>query len=74
MRRWLKLKDACDYTGLGQHRIKALARQGVIVGTQDPASRRGDWVFDRLSLDSYRQAQMDVAHQAALDLAKRLGL
>jgi len=56
--RWLSLKAAAQYSGLGRHRLKALARQRVIKGFQDPDSKRHDWVIDRLSLDHYREGQM----------------
>lgn len=82
--RWLKLRSrrvggeivigACEYSGIGANRLKELARQGAITGSPDPDSKRGDWVFDRESLDRYRQLQLGAAHGAALDLAQRLGL
>lgn len=56
--RWLSLKEACRYSNLGRHRIKKLAAAGVIKGTPDPDNKRGDWIFDRLSLDSYRESQL----------------
>jgi len=56
--RWLKLKAACEYASLGQHRLKELAFRGVIRGYPDPDSGRGDWIFDRLSLDAYRESPL----------------
>jgi len=53
--RWLKLKEAAEHAAIGQHRLKDLARQGHIKGYQDPESKRGDWIFDRVSLDEYRE-------------------
>ena len=55
--RWLKLRDACTYSAMGKGRIKALAQEGQITGFPDPESARGDWIFDRLSLDAYRENQ-----------------
>ena len=55
--RWLKLIPAAIYSSLGQHRLKELAKKGVIVGYPDPDSKRGDWIFDRESLDKYRRRQ-----------------
>ncbi len=34
------------------------SQNGKIKGAPDPDSGRGDWVFDRLSLDAYREGQM----------------
>lgn len=52
--RWLKLKQAALYSSIGQKRLKALADDGDIVGYPDPDSGRGDWIFDKDSLDKYR--------------------
>ena len=57
MTRWLKLKAASKYSALGQHRLKELASKRVIRGFKDPDSERGDWIFDRESLDTYRIRQ-----------------
>ena len=45
--RWLSIKEAAAHSDLGRHRLKALAKQGIIRGFQDPDSRRHDWVFDK---------------------------
>ena len=57
MERWLKLKAATRYAAIGKHRLIELSRSGVVRGFQDPDSRRGDWIFDRMSLDAYREGQ-----------------
>lgn len=57
MERWLKLKAAARYAAIGKHRLIELSRSGVVRGFQDPDSLRGDWIFDRLSLDAYREGQ-----------------
>ena len=62
--RWLPLKAAAKYSAIGRHRLKSLARDGAIAGFPDPDSGRGDWIFDRLSIDKYREAQ------AGLDVIK----
>ena len=56
--RWIKLKEATQYASIGKARLISLAVSGVIRGAQDPDSKRGDWIFDRLSIDEYRDAQM----------------
>ena len=56
--RWLSLRDAAAYAAIGQKRLKALAREGHVIGAPDPEDGRGGWIFDRLSLDKYREAQL----------------
>jgi hypothetical protein len=55
--RWLKLKPAAQYSSLGEHRLKDLAARRVIRGFKDPDSKRGDWLFDKESIDAYRMRQ-----------------
>lgn len=59
--RWIKLKEATEYASICKARLKELASSGVIRGAKDPDSRRGDWIFDRISIDEYREAQMSSA-------------
>jgi len=68
------MKDACRYAAIGKDRLKTLAQEGKVTGRPDPESGRGDWIFDRLSLDLYRECQMGAPHLAALEIQKRLGL
>ena len=70
--RWLKLKDACLYSGIGKKRIKKLADAGDIRGFKDPDDERGTWLFDRKSIDSYRLNQADAPTIAALEVLQRL--
>jgi len=55
--RWLKLKDAALYSAIGEKRLLALAESGEINGFRDPDTVRNDWIFDRESIDSYREGQ-----------------
>jgi len=55
--RWLKLKPAAYYSAIGEKRLKKLADKGVIIGFCDPDSGRKDWIFDRISIDKYRERQ-----------------
>lgn len=57
-KRWLTLREARFYSGVGIKRLKALAQDGKIKGAPDPDSGRGDWIFDRASIDAYRESQM----------------
>lgn len=58
MTRWIGLKEATRYARIGKDRLKDLALRGVVRGCPDPDNKRGDWIFDRNSLDSYRDGQM----------------
>lgn len=53
--RWMKLKQAAAYSNIGQKRLKDLAKRKLIAGYIDPNSGRGDWIFDKKSIDVYRQ-------------------
>lgn len=57
-KRWLTLREARTYSGIGIKRLKDLAREGKIKGCSDPDNGRGDWIFDRASIDAYREGQM----------------
>lgn len=52
--RWMKLKQAAAYSSIGEKRLKTLADDREIVGYPDPDSKRGDWIFDKISIDKYR--------------------
>ncbi len=69
--RWLKLKEACRYSAIGKDRLKQLALAGEIVGFSDPDSKRGDWIFDRESLDQYRMNQASYLEQKALAIMSK---
>ena len=53
----MPLKEACLYAHIGRSRLVTLAQEGKVKGFQDPDSKRGDWIFDRISLDAYRESQ-----------------
>jgi hypothetical protein len=55
--RWLKTLPAIVYSSLGRHQLKKLAKIGAIIGYPDPDNKRGDWIFDRESIDKYRLRQ-----------------
>jgi hypothetical protein len=77
MPRWLKLKAAAEYSALGQHRLKELALKRIVRGFKDPDSERGDWIFDRESLDAYRMMQAGnetTAREKALAIMGRIRL
>ncbi len=72
--RWLRLKEAAWYSRIGKQRLIALANEGYIKGFQDPDSGRGDWIFDRLSLDEYRDNQAGKDNKKILVISKRDGI
>ena len=78
MPRWLRAKEAARYSSIGAKRLKTLAQDdsSPVVGFPDPDSGRGDWIFDRVSLDDYRLAQagQEAVQEAALDVLDRSGL
>jgi hypothetical protein len=53
--RWLKLKEASAYSSIDKTRLKKLAKDRIIKGYQDSDSKRGDWIFDKHSIDEYRK-------------------
>lgn len=72
MPRWMKLVTAAHYSGYGQKKLKKLAKEGKIRGYQDPDSDRGDWVFDRESIDEYRLLPCIMQDKKAVDILKSL--
>ena len=77
--RWMKLKTAALYSSIGIHRLKDLAESGTIKGFQDPDDGRGGWIFDRLSIDKYRESQACVSgnqavNQKAMDMLRKAGI
>ena len=70
--RWLKLSAAAKYSGYGVARLKTLALDGYIRGYQDPESTRGDWIFDKESIDEYRLLPCHSNDQQAVDILRSL--
>ncbi len=57
--RWLSLKEAARYACIGKARLIRLAKDNSIIGFPD-STDRGDWIFDRESIDRYRLSQYEV--------------
>jgi hypothetical protein len=72
--RWLKLREAARYSAIGQKKLIKLAQQGVVSGFQDPDHGRKHWIFDRLTIDSFResQASQPTAKEEALDIMRTM--
>ncbi len=67
--RWMTIKQAAAYSNIGQKRLKSLADTGEIAGYQEDTGR-GDWIFDKDSIDEYRSrplAETNVRFQKILD-------
>jgi hypothetical protein len=62
----MRLKQAAFYSSIGKQQLIHLARNGHIKGFQDPDDKRQVWIFDRLSLDEYRESQAQKDYQKAL--------
>jgi hypothetical protein len=74
--RWFKLKAAVQYSGIARERLKRLAKEGRIQGYKCPESGRGDWYFDRISIDQYHEHQIEISSpkQIVLDILNDLCL
>ena len=70
--RWMKLRFAATYVGINKDWLKRLAEQGDVVGYPDPDNGRGDWIFDRESLDAYRLYQQRDFQNKLLELEREL--
>lgn len=72
IKRWFTLKEAAKYSAIGRHRLVEMARSGKIRGAQDTDSGRREWIFDRLSIDEYRETQVteNFAREKALEIMK----
>jgi len=68
--RWLKLKEACEYSALGRDTLKGLVDAGTIKGYQRGV--RKDFIIDRLSIDKYHLAQIPDHKDNALAILKSL--
>ena len=66
--RWMKLKEASHYSKIGQKRLIKLAQAGHIKGFQDPDTKKGTWIFCRISIDEYRENQASALYRKALDV------
>lgn len=72
---WMKLKDAAKYSAIGRQRLIRLAEMGELKGFRETDT--GYWIFDTVSIDSYRnmqyQQQYGQYEQFAKDLLKKAG-
>ena len=70
--RWLKLKYAIHYSGYSRAQLLKLAEKKLIIGFQDPNSKRGDWRFDKQSIDEYMISHVVNERHKALSIIESL--
>ena len=70
--RWLKLTAAIKYSGYGRAQLLNLVNKGLIKGYQDPDSKRGDWIFDKRSIDEYRLSHLASERYKVLSIINSL--
>jgi len=71
-KRWMKLSAAVFYSSYSRAQLLKLAQRKDIIGYQDPDSERGDWIFDKESIDSYRLSHVFAEKQKALSILRSL--
>jgi excisionase family DNA binding protein len=54
-RKWLNMRQACEYLGVSENKIKELCRMGFIYGMKP--QRLAEWRIDRESIDQYLNSQ-----------------
>jgi len=72
--RWLTLREAAHYSAIGEARLVSMAKAGTVKGFQDMDEGRHGWIFDRLSIDQYREGQalQPTIHERALEILMRM--
>lgn len=67
-KRWMKLSAATMYSSYSRSKLLELAERKDIIGYQDPDSLRGDWIFDKESIDDYRLSHVFAGREKALSI------
>lgn len=70
--RWMKLIAASQYSGYSRAQLLKLAKKKLVIGYQDPDSKRGDWIFDKQSIDEYRISHVVGERHKALSILNSL--
>ena len=73
-KRWLTLREAAAYSSIGESRLIRMAKEGTVKGFQDLGDGRRGWIFDRLSIDHYREswATQPTYRERALEILGRM--
>ena len=72
--RYMTLKQASIYSGIGQKKLIELAQKGLIRGKRREDISRGDWSFDKESIDRYWHKpflERELTAQRILDRTRR---
>ena len=81
LKRWLREKEANAYAAIPVAKLRWLADNDHITGLRNPDDQRGGMIYDRVSIDKYRNSQVaqikagdEKADEAARDILKRAGM
>ena len=80
--RWMYLSEAASYSKIGQERLLDLVKNKKIGGFRDLELKTKPWVFDKKSIDRYREQQALLGispaqatdKKAALEICRAMGL
>nr|WP_319493460.1 helix-turn-helix domain-containing protein [uncultured Desulfobacter sp.] len=59
--RWMTLKQASQYSNIGQKRLIDMVRHGELDGFQDLSLKTKPWRFDKNSIDNHMESQVAIA-------------
>tara|TARA_B100000614_G_C14444517_1_gene451679 strand:+ start:102 stop:410 length:309 start_codon:yes stop_codon:yes gene_type:complete len=71
--RYMSLKQAAVYSGIGQKQLITLAKEGKIKGRKVMKLKRADWSFDRESIDKYWHEPFESAQDKAKRIFSQIG-
>lgn len=71
--RYMSLKQAAVYSGIGQKRLITLAKEGKIKGRKVKRLKRADWSFDRESIDKYWHEPFEDPQNKAKQILDQIG-
>ena len=70
--RYMSLKQASVYSGIGQKKLIHLAKKGHIRGQKRTDIPRGDWSFDKESIDKYWHRPFENAKSKAKEILDQI--
>ena len=70
--RYMSLKQASVYSGIGQKKLIDLAKMGKIRGKKRTDIPRGDWSFDKESIDKYWHRSFDDTKSKAKEILDQI--
>lgn len=63
--RWLKLKEAMQYSCVGKAALLRLVAEGKVKACKDSDGKTAAWIFDRYSIDAWRESQCNASQTTA---------